>query len=298
MIEIQGIIKDYLDYLDVEKNRSPATRNNYERCLKRFVEQANIKNIDDITEKKIHDFRVYLASPSVRLKKRTQAYHVIVLRNLLKYLLRQKYTTVSPDRIELPKVPTRQIKIVEYADVERLLTAPKGSELKALRDRAILETLFSTGLRVSELCSLDRFLSLNRGELTIRGKGEKLRVVFLSDRAREAIKKYLDKRQDAEGTLFVSISHGKNPKVLGPIIPRTVQRLVSKYSREAGISEKVTPHQLRHQFATDLLMNGADIRSVQELLGHSNISTTQIYTHVTNKELREVHKAFHGKRRE
>ncbi|MDD5710989.1 MAG: tyrosine-type recombinase/integrase [Candidatus Colwellbacteria bacterium] len=191
----------------------------------------------------------------------------------------------------------RQIKIVEYADVERLLTAPEGSGQKALRDRAILETFFSTGLRVSELCALDRFINLDRGEISIRGKGEKLRVVFLSDRAKNAIRNYLNKRQDADPALFVSLSHGKNPKVLGGVIPRTVQRLVNKYARTAGISQRVTPHQLRHQFATDLLMNGADLRSVQELLGHSSISTTQIYTHVTNRELKEVHKAFHGRRR-
>ena len=297
MAEIKTVIKDYLDYLNVEKNRSPATRKNYQRCLERFIKQANIKDVGDITEQSIHDFRASLASAEANLKKRTQAYHVIVLRNFLKYLNRQKYNTVSPDRVELPKVPMRQIKIVEYADIERLLTAPKENNLKALRDRAILETLFSTGLRVSELCALDRFINLDRGEISIRGKGEKLRVVFLSNRAKEAIKNYLGKRQDADGALFVSISHGKNPKVLGGIIPRTVQRLVNKYSREAGISQKVTPHQLRHQFATDLLMNGADLRSVQELLGHSNISTTQIYTHVTNKELREVQRAFHGRRR-
>lgn len=297
MAEIQDLITEYLDYLDVDKNRSPATRKNYERCLMRFANQGHIKNLSDITEKRIHDFRAYLAKPETGLKKRTQAYHVIVLRNFLKYLVRQKYKTVSPDRVELPKVPTRQVKIVEYADVERLLAAPKGTDLRALRDRAILETLFSTGLRVSELCALDRFINLQRGEISIRGKGEKVRVVFMSDRARESIKKYLDKRQDADPALFISISHGKNPKVLGRIIPRTVQRLVNKYAREAGIPDKVTPHQLRHQFATDLLMNGADLRSVQELLGHSNISTTQIYTHITNKELKEVHKAFHARRR-
>jgi site-specific recombinase XerD len=297
MTKIQNFIGDYLDYLNVEKNRSSATRNNYKRCLEHFVAQAGIEDISDITEKKIHSFRASLAGADLNLKKRTQAYYVIVLRNFLKYLNRQGYDTVAPERVELPKVPVRQIKVVEYADVERLLGAPKGDNLKALRDRAILETLFSTGLRVSELCSLDRFINIDRGEITIRGKGEKLRVVFLSNRAKEAIKNYMNKRQDADSALFVSISHGKSPKVLGGIIPRTVQRLVDKYSRAAGISQKVTPHQLRHQFATDLLMNGADLRSVQELLGHSSISTTQIYTHVTNRELREIHRAFHGRRR-
>jgi len=289
-------VKNFLDYLDVEKNRSPATRRNYERCLMRFIRQENIKSVSDISEVSIRSFRVYLASSGANLKKRTQAYHVIVIRNFLKYLVREGIKTVTPERIELPQIPERQIKIVEYDDVERLLGAPKGSSIKALRDRAIMETLFSTGMRVSELCSLDRFINLNRGEITIRGKGEKLRVVFLSDRARAAIKVYVEKRQDADESLFISISHGANAKVLGRINPRTVQRLVNKYARAAGITGKVTPHQLRHQFATDLLLNGADLRSVQELLGHSNISTTQIYTHVTNRELKEVHKSFHGRR--
>ncbi|MEX2054141.1 MAG: site-specific tyrosine recombinase/integron integrase [Candidatus Colwellbacteria bacterium] len=296
-VDIQTALKNFLDYLDIEKNRSPATRRNYERCLKRFIEQGKLKNVSDISEDSIRAFRVYLASDMLNLKKRTQAYHVIVIRNFLKYLAREGIKSVPPERVELPQVPMRQIKVVEYDDIERLLDAPKGASLKALRDRAILETLFSTGLRVSELCGLDRFINLGRGEISVRGKGEKVRVVFLSDRAREVIKKYLDKRQDAEEALFISISHGKNPKVLGRINPRTVQRLVNRYTRAAGITGKITPHQLRHQFATDLLSNGADLRSVQELLGHSNISTTQIYTHVTNRELREVHKSFHGRKR-
>ncbi|PIR98415.1 MAG: hypothetical protein COT88_01795 [Candidatus Colwellbacteria bacterium CG10_big_fil_rev_8_21_14_0_10_41_28] len=296
-MDVNEAIKDYLDYLDVEKNRSKATRKSYARCLERFVRQTRAQSISDISEGTIRDFRVYLASSNAGLKKRTQSYYVIVLRNFLKYLNREGKEAVSPERVELPKVSSRQIKVVEYEDVERLLSAPKGSSLKALRDRAILETLFSTGLRVSELCSLNRFVNIDRGELTIRGKGEKLRIVFLSERARKAIKEYLDKRMDAEEAMFISISRGKEPKVLGRIIPRTIQRLVNKYARAAGIPDKITPHQLRHQFATDLLLNGADIRSVQELLGHSNISTTQIYTHITNKELRQVHKAFHGRRR-
>ena len=297
MSNIEELIKDYLDYLEIEKNRSASTRANYERYLKRFVKFAKIKDVSDITENTIRNFRVHLARSEADLKKRTQAYYVIAIRNFLKYLAVHDYKTVSPDKIELPKVPTRQISIVRYEDLERLLSAPEGKSLKALRDRAILETLFSTGLRVSELCSLDRFINVDRGEITIRGKGEKLRVVFLSDRAKDAIKNYMKKRSDAEEALFISISHGKSPKVLGRIVPRTVERLVAKYARAAGITGKVTPHQLRHQFATDLLSNGADLRSVQELLGHSSITTTQIYTHVTNRELREIHKTFHGKRR-
>ena len=297
MEAINSILKDFLDYLDIEKNRSSATRKNYERCLTRFFEYGKIKDISQIDEKRVRDFRVFLAKPENNLKKRTQAYYVIVLRSFLKYLQKEGHETISPERIELPKIPVREIKIVEYDDIERLLSAPKGSSLKALRDRAILETLFSTGLRISELCSLNRFINLERGEVTVRGKGEKLRVVFLSNRAKEAIKSYMAKRQDSEEAMFVAISHGKDPKVLGRINSRTIQRLVDKYSRAAGIPQKVTPHQLRHQFATDLLLNGADLRSVQELLGHANVSTTQIYTHITNKELKEVHKSFHGRRR-
>jgi len=295
-VGIEKAVKDYLDYLEIEKNRSPLTRRSYERCLKKFVSLSRAKSVDDITEARIREFRIKLADAS-GIKKGTQAYHIIVLRNFLKYLIKRGVDVVSPDKIELPKVPQREIKVLEYADLERLLNAPKGSDLKSLRDRAILETFFSTGLRVSELCALDRFTNIDRGEVTVRGKGEKLRTVFLSERAKKALKDYLGKRSDAEPYLFVSLSNGKTPKVFGRIIPRTIQRLVDHYAKEAGLPQRVTPHQLRHQFATDLLMNGADLRSVQELLGHANITTTQIYTHVTNKELREVHVAFHGRRR-
>ena len=208
---------------------------------------------------------------------------------------------MSPDKIELPKIPRRQIDIIEYADLERFLSAPPQNTLRGLRDRAILEMLFSTGLRISELCNLDRYINLDRGEITVRGKGEKLRVVFLSDRARAAIKNYLDKRGDTLEHLFVSFSKQtsalKQPKVIGKITSRAVQRLVELYRRKAGITKRITPHQIRYQFATDLLVNGADLRSVQELLGHSNIATTQIYTHLTNKELRDIHKSFHARRR-
>jgi site-specific recombinase XerD len=297
MTEVEGLIKEYLDYLEIEKNRSPSTRTNYERYLKEFIDFSGIKKIIDITEEKIRAFRLHLAKPERKLKKRTQGYHVIAIRNFLKYLAVRDYETVSPEKVELPKIPTRQINVLTYEDLERLLDAPRGKDLRSLRDKAILEMLFSTGLRVSELCSLNRYINLDKGEITIRGKGEKLRVVFLSERAKDTIKKYLDKRSDAEEALFISLSRAKEPKVIGRIIPRAVERLVNKYTRAAGIPQQVTPHQLRHQFATDLLTNGADIRWVQELLGHSSITTTQIYTHITNRELREIHQAFHGKRR-
>jgi site-specific recombinase XerD len=195
----------------------------------------------------------------------------------------------------LPKISRRDIETLDYGELERLIRSPKGNDIRSLRDRAILEVFFSTGLRLSELCALPRYLDIERGEISVRGKGDKLRVVFLSDGAKKAVKDYLAKRNDPEEFLFASLT--KKNKIIGRITPRAVERLVSFYARKAGIPKKVHPHQLRHSFATDLLVNGADLRSVQSLLGHANISTTQIYTHLTNKELREIHKTFHGRRR-
>lgn len=293
MSEIEKLVKEYLDYLEIEKNRSSKTRENYDRYLRSFLKSAAVKSIEDLTEDNIRQFRIRLARSG--LKKITQSYYAIAIRNFLKYLIKNDYEVISPDKIELPKLAERQIEIIDYADLERLLDAPQGNDLRVLRDRAILETLFSTGLRLSELCGLSRYLNLSRGEITVRGKGEKLRVVFFSDSAKRAIKEYLEKRTDAEAALFISLT--KKGQVIGQITPRAVQRLVNFYSRKAGIAKRLTPHGLRHLFATDLLINGADLRSVQELLGHSNVSTTQIYTHLTNKELREIHEAFHGRRR-
>ena len=296
MKDIEKLLKDYLDYLEIEKNRLVLTRNNYERYLRAFFESGKIEKLNHLTLDKIKDFRLALARRN--LKKSTQAYYVIAIRNFLKYLIKEDYEVVSPDKIELPKISQRQIEIVNTADFERFLNTPKGDDLRSLRDRAILEVFFSTGLRLSELCKLDRYLNLERGEFTVRGKGEKLRTVFLSSTAQDAIKKYLSKRSDTLETLFVSLTKDKeNPKVVGPITSRSVQRMVNYYAKKAGVMHKITPHGLRHLFATDLLMNGADLRSVQELLGHSNISTTQIYTHVTNKHLQDVHRAFHNKNR-
>jgi site-specific recombinase XerD len=293
MTEIQKLLKDYLDYLEIEKNRSLKTRQNYERYLKVFITENNINSPKDITAEIVRNFRLNLAHKGI--KKNTQSYYAIALRNFLKYLVKREIEVLPPETIELPKVPRRDIEILSYEELERLLKAPQGNNLRALRDRAILETLFSTGLRLAELCKLKRYLNLNQGEISVRGKGDKLRVVFLSEKAKKALKEYLEKRQDAEEALFVSLN--KNNQVIGPISPRAVQRLVDRYARSAGIAKKVHPHVLRHAFATDLLINGADLRAVQELLGHANISTTQIYTHLTNKELREIHKAFHARRR-
>ncbi len=212
--------------------------------------------------------------------------------------MRQGVTSLPPERIDLAKVGERHLDLMSSEDLGRLLSAPEGENISALRDRAMLELLFSTGLRVSELCSLSRYLDLQKDELSVRGKGEKVRVVFLSPEAKEAVKKYLDKRGDVDDALF--IKHTKGGAVSAKslrLAPRSVERTVKHYAIKAGISKKVTPHVIRHSFATDLLENGADLRSVQAMLGHSNISTTQIYTHVTDKGLREIHKAFHGKRR-
>ena len=294
MADIEKLLKDYLDYLEIEKNRAPKTRENYEHYLRSFFKSAKIADLKDLNEAAIRDFRIGLARSG--LKKATQNYYVIAIRNFLKYLIKNDYQVFSPDKIELPKLSLRQIEIIDYKDLERLLAAPEGDGLRILRDKAILEVLFSTGLRLSEICNLKRYLDFSRGEITVRGKGDKLRIVFLSDTAKKAIKNYLDKRGDAEEALFISLS--KIGQVIGRVSPRAIQRLVNFYARKAGIVKKLTPHGLRHLFATDLLINGADIRSVQELLGHSNVSTTQIYTHLTNKELREVHQAFHGKRRD
>ncbi len=314
MSPIEKSLNDYLAYLEVEKNRSPKTRENYEHYLRKFLAFAKIKSPEDITENIVRDFRIALSRPSPDearepLKKITQSYYVIAIRNFLKYLARHDRKVLSAEKIELPKIARRQIEVLDYKELERLISAPQGGSLRELRDRAVLETFFSTGLRLAELCALDRYLDLERGEISVRGKGEKLRIVFLSENAKKAIKNYLEKRGDADPALFVSLPKSskalptgrqvkaKSSNVLGRITPRAVERLMNFWAAKAGIPKKVHPHQLRHSFATDLLLNGADLRSVQELLGHANIATTQVYTHITNKELREVHEAFHGRRR-
>lgn len=291
---IEGLLKDYLDYLEIERGRSVKTRANYERYLNSFFKFAGIKSHADISMENVRRFRLYLARTQKR--KSTQSYYIIALRNFLKFLAKNDYKVLSSDKIELPKVPQRQVEVIDESDLERLLFAANGQDLKGLRDRAIIETFFSTGLRLSELCALDRFINFEKGELTVRGKGEKLRIVFISEAAKKAIGRYMEKRSDALEPLFISLLRNKP---IGRISQRAVQRLLDFYARKAGVvGKRVSPHTLRHQFATDLLINGADLRSVQELLGHSNISTTQIYTHVTNKQLKEVHQAFHGRRRD
>jgi site-specific recombinase XerD len=297
--EIERLLQDYLNYLEIEKNRSPKTSENYKHYLSEFLKFAKISSPSQITDGAVREFRVALARRD--MKRVTQGYYAIALRNFLKYMAKRDIKTLSAEKIELPKVPGRQIDTLEYGDLERLLAAPKGDSLRALRDKAVLEMFFSTGLRLAELCALPRGIDLKRGELSVRGKGDKLRVVFISDSAREAVQRYLAARGraggagDTEDKLFISIDRAG--KVIGPVTPRAVQRLVAARATQAGIPNHIHAHLLRHSFATDLLVNGADLRSVQELLGHANISTTQVYTHLTNKQLREVHKAFHGARR-
>lgn len=303
-------IKRYLEYLEIERGRSRKTLENYSRYMQKFglfAEEYFGKKLVDINPgaidlEAVRNFRIYLnrlsASSGGGLKKITQSYYIITLRGFLKYLAKIDESSLAAEKVELGKVPTREIDLISYEDLERLLKVPQGDSLIALRDKAILEILFSTGLRVSELCSLNRDrINLDKGEFSVLGKGSKIRVVFISDKANTALSQYLKKREDIEEALFVSYSKANNPKVLGRINPRLVQRLIQNCATRAGIVRPVTPHTLRHLFATDLLQNGADLRSVQMMLGHSNLNTTQVYTHLTNKELGEIHKAFHGRRR-
>jgi site-specific recombinase XerD len=309
-MKLSALVNDFLDHLEIEKNRSPRTRTNYDFYLRRFVAFAKDPTPAGVTQDVVRSYRLYLNrrtdAHGESLKKNTQNYHLIALRAFLKYLAKRDIKSLAPEKVELGKMPDRQVAFLEGDDLERLLDAPlktQDSDLKThivpLRDKAILELLFSTGLRVSELCGLKRTdVNLKRDEFTVRGKGSKLRVVFLSDGARAALRAYLDARTDIAPHLFVrhdrAIARGA---VDAALTPRSVQRLIEHYARAAGITANITPHTLRHSYATDLLRNGADIRSVQSMLGHSSITTTQIYTHVTNAQLREVHKAFHGKTR-
>ncbi len=305
-MDIKELLKDYLDYLEIEKNRSIKTRVNYERYLKKFLEFSKISEPEQISQDLTRRYRLWLNRQPIRqaqgkpegLKKNTQNYYLIALRNFLKYLAKRDIKVLSADKIELAKQSERQVIFLENSELEQLLKAPGNASFKDLRDRAILELLFSTGLRVSELCGLNRdSINLKSGEFAVRGKGDKVRLVFLSETAEIALKNYLQKRQDVDEALFIRNVKNVSKTEDLRLTSRSVERLIKYYAAKAGLSKKVTPHTLRHSFATDLLMNGADIRSVQELLGHSNITTTQIYTHITDKQLREVHQAFHGKQR-
>lgn len=325
---IETLKTEFLQYVEIEKGRSLSTVSNYDHYLSRFIDFAKIKDPKDITDELLRQYRLWLnrqetqrqkGLASTTIKKRTQNYYLIALRAFLKYLARRGKESLPPDRIELAKVPERSLDLITADDLSRLLNAPEvvdkvgEPDLKGLRDRALLELLFSTGLRVSELCSLPRDINLKLDEFSVRGKGEKIRVVFLSDDAKAAVKAYLDRRDDMDDALFIQhpgkkSSEKTSAKKSSPMLatgkrdtmrltPRSVERIIKYYAVKAGISKKVTPHVIRHTFATDLLRNGADLRSVQMLLGHANIATTQIYTHITDSELRNVHKKFHGKGR-
>jgi len=288
----------FLEYLEIERGRSVKTIENYDHYLSRFLEYSNIVKPEQITEEKVRTFRLWLnrqEGTNGFLKRKTQNYYLIALRAFLKYAQKVEVKTMSPEKIELAKVPQRSIDLITVEELNRLLKATAGTDEKAFRDKAILELLFSTGLRVSELCSLNADIDLSREEFSVRGKGDKVRVVFVSPSAKTAVMQYLKARKDMEEPLFVSYS--KAGKSGGRLTPRSVQRLIKYYATKAGITKKVTPHIIRHSFATDLLQNGADIRSVQALLGHANIATTQVYTHVTDSHLKDIHKAFHGKQR-
>lgn len=314
MAKLSSYLRTFLEYIEIEKGRSPLTIRNYSFYLERFIEWAQDPDPKDITLDTIHRFRLYLNRLENRengtLRKTTQNYHLIALRSFLRFLQKRDVPSFSPEKIELAKQGSREVSFLEQEDLDRLLKAPEqsgGSSVIQARDKAILELFFSTGMRVSELAALKRdMINLKRDELTIRGKGDKTRIVFLSSRARAALKEYEELREDENPALFIRHDRAApNPDAIedanrevGPLTPRSIERLVRHYSAMVGIPKKVSPHTLRHSFATDLLMNGADVRSVQSLLGHSSITTTQIYTHVTNRQLHDVHRAFHGLRQE
>jgi len=302
--EIEKRIIDFLEYLEIDRGRSLRTIRNYHFYLNRFAKWAQYPRPEMITRELVHKYRLWL-NRSVEgrsddtLRKSTQNYHLIALRSFLKYLSKNEIPSLPPEQVELARQVQRIVEFLEPDELERLLAQPTKDEttLITLRDKAMLELLFSTGLRVSEAAALEiTDVNLEKDEFTIRGKGDKPRLVFLSERAKNAIKVYLEKRKDLSEHMFVAHDRAKGGRdEVGSLTPRSVQRIVDRYTRLAGITKHVTPHTMRHTFATDLLMSGADIRAVQSLLGHESITTTQIYTHVTNKHLRDIHKKHHGK---
>lgn len=307
MASLKQLKQQFLEYIEIEKGRSLKTVENYDHYLSRFLEFSKNDDPSNIDANSVREFRLWLNRQSTgntktgaTLSRKTQNYYLIALRAFLKYLARQEVKSLPAERIELAKVGERQLDLITEAELKRLLDSPKGGELKDLRDRAILELLFSTGLRVSELCSLTNDIDLSSDDLSIRGKGGKVRVVFISDHAKNCIRDYLKARKDMDDALFVQVGkevqkkkNSKEEKTANPLTRRSIERIVKYHATKAGISKKVTPHVMRHMFATGLLSNGADLRSVQALLGHSSIVTTQIYTHVTDKHLRDTHKKFH-----
>lgn len=313
-MQIKIAINKFLENIEISRGLSTATLANYDRFLRRFLSFA-LKNqasqCSQITLELIHKYRIFLNRLKTKdeefLKRNTQDYHIIALRSFLKFLAKNDIKSLEAEKVELGKKENRQVEFLDQKDLSSFLEAPflvKQDDLTQKRDKAILELLFSTGLRVSELTKLKisdinlvRLPQDEVSEISIRGKGRKIRVVFLSPRAKKWLKNYLDARHDINPYLFIALDKIKKEKDLAGLTPRTVQRIVRKYSQIAGITKQTTPHTIRHSYATDLLINGADIRSVQTLLGHSSITTTQIYTHITDQQLRNVYENFHDKKK-
>src|SRR5579862_3986292 len=301
LMKYEQAVADYLEYMELEQNRSAKTIANYSHYLTRLSDFAGDIKIKDIDNELIRKWRLWLnrlgTNTSEELSKITQNYHLIALRSFLKFCAKRGWDAMPADKIELARTTRPQVTFLNPEELDRLASQPNQANLNGLRDRAIIELLFSSGLRVSELVGLDRdHINLGRKEFMVRGKGQKDRPIFISQQAADWIKKYLDRRQDNSEPLFIRYSGAKQADNSGNfqrLTARSVQRMVARYARLAGITKHVSPHTLRHSFATDLLMNGADLRSVQAMLGHSNISTTQIYTHVTDPHLKEVHQKFH-----
>ncbi len=300
MTTLEKLVNQFLEHLEIEVNRSLKTIENYHHYLKRFLDFTQISQPEDITLEKIRQYRLYLNrfedEKGKKLEKSTQNYHIIALRNFLKYLAVRDIKTLPAEKIEVGKNPQKEIEFLTKDELEKLLQSPDENGFKGLRDRAILELLFSTGLRVSELVNLNRDqINLDKQEFSVKGKGGKIRLVFLSETARQALLKYLQQRTDIDEALFIRLTKNKKEDNLR-LTSRSIQRIVKYYATKAGITKDVHPHTLRHSFATDLLSNGADIRSVQSMLGHSSITTTQIYTHITNQQLKKIHQKFHNKK--
>ncbi len=305
-MDLLTLKRQFLEHTEIEKGRSVKTVENYDHYLNRFLEFFKKTNPKDITPEIMREYRLWLNRQSTgnnrktgdTLKKKTQNYYLIALRAFLKYIAKRGITTLPADYIELAKTGERSLDLISADELRRIFEAPNSEKdpEKRARGKAILELLFSTGLRVSELCALSREIDLHQDELSIRGKGGKVRVVFISDEAKSMLKTYLNHRKDMDDALFVKVGKERSKKEDGALTSRSIQRIVKYYAIKAGVSKKVTPHVIRHCFATDLLRNGADLRSVQMLLGHANIATTQIYTHITDSHLKEIHKKYHGKK--
>ena len=301
-MDYEVAVARFLEYLELEQNRSMKTIENYSHYLTRLSDYAGEIKLKDIDAELVRKWRMWLnrlpTNTSDELSKITQNYHLIALRSFLRFCAKQDWESLQPDKIELARTKRPQVTFLNPEELERLTAQPDTSKLNGLRDRAILELLFSSGLRVSELVGLDRdHINLKRREFMVRGKGQKDRPVFISDEAAAWIEKYLAMRADNTKPLFIRYSGSKkidNSGNFTRLTARSVQRMVARYALLAGITKHVSPHTLRHSFATDLLMNGADLRSVQAMLGHSNIATTQIYTHVTDPHLKAVHEKFHN----